>query len=114
MGEIASASTSSTPRILGPDGSVVRGGAGLMPSEVESSPAGSGYAAVRGIRRRRTIRAGCRPAVLRAVGGQRRCLGTHGDVGRSRLARLGAGTGTRNDAKLGSGARDAALRARAL
>ena len=38
MGEIAAASTSSTPRILGPDGSVVRGGAGLMPGEVESSP----------------------------------------------------------------------------
>ena len=38
MGEIAAASTSSAPRILGPDGSVVRSSAGLMPSEVQSSP----------------------------------------------------------------------------
>ena len=38
MGEIAAASTSSAPRILGPDGSVVRSSAGLMPSEVQASP----------------------------------------------------------------------------
>lgn len=38
MGEIAFASTSSAPRILGPDGSVVRSSAGLMPSEVQTSP----------------------------------------------------------------------------
>jgi len=38
MGDLSATSVLSTPRILGPDGNVARGGAGLMPSEVQSGP----------------------------------------------------------------------------